>query len=427
MHTTPNRSRGISLVEALIALVVMAFGMLALVGIQSTLRASSDIAKQRSEAVRIAQESIEQARGYSVLEPTAGRTAYADLVTLDGQAIDGYTTNTSYHLTREVIDRPAQNHKLLRVEVRWYDRTSDPHRGAAPQHVTLSTVVARADPALTAVLVTPPVGNPNLRPRGRHATIPPEARDMGGGLSAFKPPQPGGGTVVWVFDNVSGYITGLCTVAPETTAASLTSADIAACSGNTLAHLLSGSVRFATGPEQPSAADAENPTGRARNLDIVLTLGSSGHPSAPSCFDDAPTSSTAAALQLAVNYYCAIPANATRSWSGHSTVVPAAFASDAGSAWHVVATPTREATHRLCRYTPATDDSELVPNLDHPWLYRIEYADPTRKLQPLPMPNLTRQNFLVVDAGDACPTDAAADPAAGDFVNGNTLPHRPWP
>ena len=44
--------RGISLVEALVAMLVMSFGMLAIVGLQATLRLNADVAKQRAEAVR---------------------------------------------------------------------------------------------------------------------------------------------------------------------------------------------------------------------------------------------------------------------------------------------------------------------------------------------------------------------------------------
>lgn len=428
MHAPLRQSRGVSLVEALVALAVMAFGMLAIVGIQSTMRTSSDISKQRSEAVRIAQESIEQARAYSVVDTTAGRTAFADIDALDGVEVAGYTTNTIYRLSRRVTDLPTQNQKLVRVEVAWYDRTSDPARGDGPQTVALSTVIARTDPALLAALVTPPVGSPSLRPRGRHAAIPFEAKDMGGGRSAFKPPAPGGGTVAWVFSNVTGLITGICAVPRETTTANLTAADIDACSDNTVAQLLSGTVRFATGEAQPTAADAQYPSSRARNLDIALTLTSVGHPAAPTCFDDAPTTVGAAARQTAVNYYCAIPANASRSWSGYSTIVPLAFSDDGESDWGITGqAPPGRTTHTLCRYTPAASDDQVVPNPLHPWLYRVEYADPGRNRQPLPMPPLTNQNFLVIAAANSCPTDVPADPASGDFVNSNTLLHRAWP
>ena len=47
---------------------VMAFGTLAVLGVQGSLRMNADIAKQRSEAVRIAQELIEQRRAYDAIQ-----------------------------------------------------------------------------------------------------------------------------------------------------------------------------------------------------------------------------------------------------------------------------------------------------------------------------------------------------------------------
>jgi len=171
--------RGVSLVEALVALAVMAFGMLAIVGVQSTMRLNSDVSKQRSEAVRIAQETVENWRAYSVLDATAERAAYADLASQADTEVVGLTTNTTFMLSRGVIDLPAQNQKAFQVDVSWADRAG------TPQRVTLNSVIALADPALTGALVTTPSGNPSRRPRGRHAAVPLEAKDMGGGLSAF--------------------------------------------------------------------------------------------------------------------------------------------------------------------------------------------------------------------------------------------------
>ena len=78
-----NASRGVSLVEAMVALAVMAFGMLAVVGVQSTLRLNGDIAKQRSEATRIAQETLEKGRSFQVIDSAdkgAGQTAWEEIV-----------------------------------------------------------------------------------------------------------------------------------------------------------------------------------------------------------------------------------------------------------------------------------------------------------------------------------------------------------
>lgn len=415
-------TRGVSLVEALVALAVMAFGMLAIVGIQSTMRLNSDVAKQRSEAVRIAQESLERWRAFSVLDTTAGRTAFADIGTLDDEVVAGYTTNTNYTLSRTVTDVPAQSHKVLQVAVAWVDRAD------GPQRVVLNTVIAGIDPALFGALATMPAGNPSKRPRNRHAAIPLEAKEMGGGLSAFKPPvSGGGGTVAWVFNNTTGFITGFCTVSPSLDTASLSSQDIAYCSDNTLAHLLSGYVRFATGASQPTTADAETPGGTALNLDLSLTLTSTGHSGDPACFDDAPASTSLAGITTTVKYFCAIPANTSRTWSGYATIVPQSFIDDEASEWSIPLSAVPAGTHQLCRYTPATSDSQVVPNWQHPKLYRVEYADPETRQQPLPMPPLPNQNFLVIGGGFICPADVAANPAAGDYINSNTLLHAPWP
>ena len=68
-----RRIRGVSLVEALVALAVMSIGMLALVGVQSTMRLNSDLAKQRTEATRIASEEIERMRSFISLGAVNGQ------------------------------------------------------------------------------------------------------------------------------------------------------------------------------------------------------------------------------------------------------------------------------------------------------------------------------------------------------------------
>ena len=70
---THASTRGVTLIEALVALAVMSFGMLAVVGVQATLRVNGDVAKQRAEAVRIGQEAVERLRTDRVRElPVTG-------------------------------------------------------------------------------------------------------------------------------------------------------------------------------------------------------------------------------------------------------------------------------------------------------------------------------------------------------------------
>jgi Tfp pilus assembly protein PilV len=405
---------GTSLVEAVVALAVMAFGMLAVVGIQSTLRLNADIAKQRSEAVRMAQEAMEAARGYSAIDnPAEGQTAYGDIATTASEVL-GYTTNTTFMLTQTVVAHAQPPRKDISIRVEWTDRNGQ------DQSIELNSIVGANDPRLALLLGARPNGIPVRQPLGRNPAIPPGAKALPGGVSVFKPPSPDG-QVVWVFDNTSGQIVGVCNTV-ITGQAELTGADISNCSANASALFLSGFVRFATQLQQPTAADAESPASYALNLGVALTLVSTGHP-APDhvCYAAAPTSQSLALQSIEVPYYCIVFTNSSGLWSGRSSIVPLAF-SEPDTLWQIAddAADVRADRYRICRYTPATSDEQLVPNVAHPRTY-VEVRTP-----------LLNQNFLVIRAGNnttafTCPTDGPIDPATGNLVNSNTLVHQPPP
>ncbi len=192
MNTSPPRppARGVSLIEALVALAVMAFGILGVVGVQSTLRQNADVSRQRAEAVRIAQETVENWRSFSVLSATPGQTAYADIVSNAGVSVDPVIANTSYTVTRSVVDARANDPaeprlRNLVVDVAWTDRTGQ------TQHVTLNTSIAGIAPELAGSLAIPANASATEMPGGRNAAIPVSAVDQGDGTSRFAPP--GGG------------------------------------------------------------------------------------------------------------------------------------------------------------------------------------------------------------------------------------------
>ena len=93
--------RGFALLEAVIAMAIVAFGLLVLAGVNLKLAHSEDVAKQRGEATRLAQERIEQMRGYTRIATTAGTLAWSDLT--DGSdtitASAEYATNTTFTRT----------------------------------------------------------------------------------------------------------------------------------------------------------------------------------------------------------------------------------------------------------------------------------------------------------------------------------------
>lgn len=430
--------RGVTLIEALVALVVMSFGMVALVGLLSNLRHSGDIARQRSEAMHLAQAELEKLRAYSVLKkPDGAASSVKDydndlLEEVEPQDIQGENSNTTFRLSRQVlpllrgvtpasgeVEPQATRAQTVSVTVAWKDRAG------APQSLTLNSIISRADPVFTlAVGVTPPSDGVRL-PNNRHPAIPPAAKDLGTGRSAFRPPN--GGTAVWVFNNLTGVITGKCEIGEGVV---LTASAVDSCKNNTVGYLVSGSIRFsnadAPNPARPEALALPSPLTaylnltpsqfKVRDSNGVYSLAPGGdYPESPNhvCFSDAPEPGVT--TRTSVNYYCIVFPNTQtpRNWWGQVLLTGL----DIG---------TSATTHKVCRYSadyngngythvPATDPNELdkIDNEEHPAAYqRVSYS-------------LARQNFLVVRGDVSCPTAPAPDPVNGIFLNYSTVQIQP--
>jgi len=366
--------RGVSLIEAMVTMGVMAVGTLAVLGVQTSLRLNADISKQRSAAVRIAQESLEKARGY------ANMTAYNNIVTATPDPVVG--DNASYQPDEQVIEPAGLNapkQKTFITTVTWQDR------GNQPQTVRLATLIHGTPPILSGSLVVPGDTGPVRNPGNRSFAIPRDAAlDTTTGTSRYTPAGAPAG-VSWVFNNVSGFITQRC---------------LGSVCDAFNGRLLAGFVRFATAVENPGPADTENPPGGLMQVGVTVVLTSPAAPAAAACFvnDDLVSASRV--------YVCAVPVNNAGMWSGRSEVtgLPAL----AGDVADVTA-----GRFRVCRYTPYRDHL-LVPsqmrNEEHP----LNYVNVGRSL-----PN---QNFLVVKASgiNGCPADGPAPQ-----VNTNTWHHQP--
>lgn len=397
--------RGFSLIEALVALLVMGFGMLGVLGVQSALRQYADLSKQRSEAVRLAQEGIETWRAFTKLGADASTVDYTDIASVGPLAVTGpiaASTNTSYTLQHVVLpltnsaDLP-QSGKWIQTTVRWNDRTG------AEQRVDLHTHISGVLPELAGTLVVPPAGtstSPARRPQGRHPAIPRDAVDDGTGKSNFAPP--GMPSTVWTFDNASGVITRICN--PVCT------------DSNFVGYLVSGFILFADpvktippdapppGPRQPTGVDAESPGGSSA---MFGPIGVSFDQTTP--LTGTITCATATA-PLYVAYYCAVPSSllfTDRRWSGRSYITGPTFAADAAD--------TSASNARACRYTPV--DSHTVANVDHPLVYANA------------LESLFNQNFLMIRAGDGLSPTATAftcpDDGPATYSNTNTYNHQP--
>jgi Tfp pilus assembly protein PilV len=144
-----RRQRGITLVESLIAFLVLTLGMLAVIRLQPALRQHAELARQRSEATRIAQQDIEGLRGFVQLR-AAGRAPAYDTIAPIGYTIEADDLGSPrYDVERRVDSTSIRNARSIDVSVRWFDRSG------GPQQVTLATLIAASEPALAAARMLP--------------------------------------------------------------------------------------------------------------------------------------------------------------------------------------------------------------------------------------------------------------------------------
>jgi type IV pilus modification protein PilV len=218
-----RRQSGFTLIEALVALLVMAFGMLAIASLQTTLSRSSDIAKQRSEAVRLAQVKMEELRSFDGIDSGSGAYTYADNVVSNtlGESITATVAGSNTAFTRSWAITRSDGatattgddlEKWINVQVVWNDRAGQ------QQRVTLNSVIARNNPVALKGLIAGQARQRVRYPKSRNINIPyPAVTLSGGNTSAFIPPP---GTVVYVFDNDTGNILSSCSApAPSTISA----------------------------------------------------------------------------------------------------------------------------------------------------------------------------------------------------------------
>jgi type II secretory pathway pseudopilin PulG len=214
-----GRHGGFALIEALISLLVVAFGMLAIGAFQFTLSRASDVAKQRTEATRIAQSDIDRARSFVSrgADGTPGdwRLTYTEDLAVGTSPVTNITgpmTNTTFRrqvvISQPTLPVPAggESYRWVNVTVLWADRTG------VDQSVSLSTAVSDGESSSLGSLASGGSAATTLRPRNRNINVPYPAVNLAGGLtSAFAPPP---GSTIFVFDNNTGDVTQFCRPTP---------------------------------------------------------------------------------------------------------------------------------------------------------------------------------------------------------------------
>lgn len=362
-------ARGVSMIEALVALAVAAAGLLGALGMQLALHRGAELARHRGTALQALQSSLEAWRTALAHDPLAsGPLERAD----PAQPSEPGASESGLELLGSSTDEDGL--RTVRVQARWTDRAGEAHR------LQLATAMAGLPGELSAALQR--AAGPAVRqPMGRHPAIPRSAVDQGNGTSVFAPPAPAGPShpLRWLLAHGQGAVVAVCT-GPSCTAAQ--------------AWLLSGHVRVA---QEPVASPLRPPD----TLQVTVRLVA---PEARTL--ECPTEPTPQGL----SYHCLLPATPA-GWSGRTQLAGLPLASAIDDA--------RAEVWRVCRYTPLRG---AHPEVDG---YRF-----TNRMHPLDYhavtESLNHQNYLVIRAGDgARPAPCPPDDPATPHVNDNTWHHQP--
>lgn len=429
--TCKRSNRGFSSIEALVAMLIMSFGMLALVSMQNTFSVTADAAKLRSEATRLAQQKIDELRAFEQVVAESGKFSFnANVISSTSATQETLTpvSNTTFSRSWTVTPNSTGMYKSINVTVAWTDRQGN-------QSLSLATVISRSDPSEIGTLGVGPGTTIVRKPKNRNINIPYPAVTIQGGRSAFQPP---GSSVVIVFDNTTGNVKGKCTGASLPTEGSDVDLSVkdSGCDENE-GYLLSGYVRFCTGnsgncgvPNQPGddgakyanasdetkALDSTNPlqlldtsnqtTGTPTLIcyssrQVTLNDGNNAMETIPQY----PDNEIKARF---ISYACIVyPINHDSNpktpdrWWGRVTLNP--------SGWTIGSS---NSNYKVCRFTADYDTSGSMSNNEHPLWYRGVTGA------------LDSQNYLVVQGDASCPNDKPTDPVNGDFVNANTVIHQ---
>jgi Tfp pilus assembly protein PilV len=283
--STTARQRGFTILEAMVAMLVTAFGLLGLVGMQLSLSRNADVAKQRGEATRLAEEKLEDLRSFTAIDATQGQESWAELSDSD----DTLTTNVAFSRSVTLDGSASDTMRFAQVAVTWRDRANE------EQSVVMRSVVSRTDPADVGALGFPLPNNTTLkRPKNRSMNIPVPATDLGNGKSAYQLAN----NLAVVFSNDTGYIVQKCDF-QITTAAQLDSCEAYD------AYILAGYVSK-TMSSFPSTLGVN--TGSITGYDTSRNIDCS--------FGDAVNQNSGGLIAGYKYYLCIVPVVSGGTWSG---------------------------------------------------------------------------------------------------------------
>lgn len=319
-----HRQSGFTLLEVLIAVIIIGFGVVAIGKFFSVSMLNSGFVRQQTIALSLADSKIEELRAYDSL------TAY-DAISTAVETDGDYTINWSITPSPTNIGYIGK-YKEIDVTVAWTDL-----QGVA-RNIDATSIIGASDPKSIAYLLqnyTPP-GSP-VHPFNRVLKVPIPAVNQENGTSIYAPPGTSG--VQITLDNTSGDVVGGPGI-PDTIA------------DGTAYYLLSGYISFGSGSKNPNT-DAES------NIDVVLNITASDY----NCWDDSHLAAGDKAYPDFITYSCVIKGFDTISDGVDLPVWSGTISMELDNSGVIVDLSTVD---KICRYDDTlpsyTDISETLAN-----------------------------------------------------------------
>jgi Tfp pilus assembly protein PilV len=137
MRKSNNKENGLTLVGAMIAMLILAVGIVGIIQLHAVVIRNKAIAAQHSEALVLAENKMVEFRKFSKITTSAGFTAYSDIVSGSSSVTRNSVT---YSLVWTVTDVLSPPHKVISISVSWTDSTN------TLRTVSLSSHVSPIDP-----------------------------------------------------------------------------------------------------------------------------------------------------------------------------------------------------------------------------------------------------------------------------------------
>ncbi|BAL25519.1 hypothetical protein [Azoarcus sp. KH32C] len=416
---SPTKSRGLvadargsSLLEALLAVVILGFGLLAVAKLQVTIGDALSTGRDRVQALLLAEEEMDRLRSFDLIDNAAGSPDYAlhlgynqvaaqSVSALSSTDYPNYVTSFSRAVSVSTnpvtFNSQVPDFKLTTVDLSWSDK-----KGTA-QTFSLPSVIAKHDPSDAAWLIACQTDE-DIRcgtkdkiktPYNRNLRIPYPAKDLGGGKSAFAPP--GFGSKRIVFDNDTGTIQYLCNdadgVISNDVVANLTNGAYTDCQSLN-GYLISGFITAGVSPRTPpdflnigTTADLTDTTTINGQTSISMLPSITAPASLVQCFDDSETATKQYASTI--SYVCIVTPNDSDGNPDTPSVWSGTLGIDLTGTGVAIGTGSSDV--KVCRFgASGTSDGTTTSNRAH----HSNYVDVTETLE--------NQNFILIQGNRNC-------------------------